>query len=122
MSKIGVKNARRHADKARNANVSIVAWANAAFEPGIFISARSAGTEESLENSNLLEDYAEQHFRAPDLRASVKTRGADPVSTAVINGVSLVELHTHSIHSDGHLTPSALVQRAAGRGVSTHTV
>jgi hypothetical protein len=31
---------------------------------------------------------------------------------------SLIDLHTHSLHSDGVLAPAALVRRAAGRGVT----
>ena len=119
MSKRGGKNARRHVDKARNANNLIAAWANAPFESGISISARCASLEEGSAHRAPLEDHAGQLPRAPDLRNSVKTRGADHIPPTVVNGVSLVELHTHSIHSDGHLSPSALVQRAARRGVST---
>jgi hypothetical protein len=36
--------------------------------------------------------------------------------------VSRYDLHTHSTHSDGLLTPSALVQRAAARGVGVLAV
>ena len=120
MSKRGGKNARRHVDKARNANNLIAAWANAPFESGISISARCASLEEGLAHRAPPEDHAGQHPRTPELRTSVKTRGADLVPPTIVNGVSLVELHTHSIHSDGHLSPSALVQRAARRGVSIH--